>query len=680
MPAEITQHYGTASQPFNQDTYFGKLSFTANDSNLIELSAKYRDETGILDVGNSVRIPAAATALINDETRVDLRWQFNSMDWLNDAHITYEESAYNPSPVTEAPGNRFTVIRPDQDDTTNNIVVLWTGSGTNGQDKGQNGWAFQDDLTYFGWEGHTVKMGFKYKKIDLNAFQFFPPFPQYFFDANETIDQPYQLQYGQVLTGRDPFITSENKQFGIYIQDDWEVTDKLTLNLGVRWDYEVNPSYEDYVVAADLAETLRTWPNIQNTDYNINDYISNGSNRDSYKGAFQPRIGFSYDLFGDQRHVIFGGAGRAYDRNIFDYMAREFYSGASTTVTLNFETPLHPCIDENGDTIRSCIPWDPALLTQEGLEAYAAANPLSGGQVFLINNDLKTPYSDQYSIGMRNLFDLWGHEWNSSVTLSHIRAYDGIYFHLGNRREDGSFHQFEDQGQTWGGAPFGNPPPGYGNLILGDNGFEYRSTSLLVSLDKPYTDESGWGFNVAYTFTDGEENRPNASNGETFLFDYPFVTNNYYISTGVPRHRLVLSGIWSPGWDLTFSGKLILESQTARASTNRLLSPANGTCEPITGQANCGDLRAYYDPVVPYNNVGFKQFDLAVEKRWNIGEKLGFKVRADVLNVFNWRNWTQYDTNWGAPGGPVNENLGRVNGNDIQLPTRTLKLSVGMDW
>src|SRR3546814_17294614 len=88
-------------------------------------------------------------------------------------------------------------------------------------------------------------------------------------------------------------------------------------------------------------------------------------------------------------------------------MAREFYSGASTTVRLDFETPLHPCGDN-----RACDPFDPSLLTPEGLAAYAAANPVTGGEVFLINNDLKTPYSDQYRLGMRNLFDLWGHEWN----------------------------------------------------------------------------------------------------------------------------------------------------------------------------------------------------------------------------------------------------------------------------
>ncbi len=37
---------------------------------------------------------------------------------------------------------------------------------------------------------------------------------------------------------------------------------------------------------------------------NINDYISNGNNRSAYKNEWQPRLGFSYDLNGDEEHVI----------------------------------------------------------------------------------------------------------------------------------------------------------------------------------------------------------------------------------------------------------------------------------------------------------------------------------------------------------------------------------------
>lgn len=666
LPSQISSQYGNASRPFNQDVYFAKLSWQATDNHLIELIARERYEKGILDIGG-VNVPSAATSLNNDEKRYDLRSVYSLENWLNDAHITFEEAAYNPSPVTPEPSNRYTVINPlNPNDRT--LQVLNTGGGPNYQDKGQKGWGFQDDLTFFGWEGHTIKMGFKYKEVELNAFQQFPPFPRYWYDVNESLTQPYRVEFTTPRVGRDPFVESKNKQFGIYIQDDWEVNDKLTLNLGVRWDYEKIPSYTDRVLDPAIVAALRGWTNIQNTDYDINDYISTGNERSDYKGAIQPRFGFSYDLFGDQRHVIFGGAGRAYDRNLFDYMAREYYGGAFTTYTINFSTPLHPCAPS-----ASCIPFDPALLTPGGLDAYRAANPTAGGEVQLLNNDLKTPYSDQYSLGMRNMVTLWGMDWNTSVTLSHIRSRDGIYFHLGNRRPDGSFHAFESLGQTWGDAPFGFAIPGYGSLILADNGFEYNLNSLLVSIDKPFTNESPWGVNLAYTYSDAEENRPNASTGETFLFDYPFATNQYYVSTGVPKHRLVLSGIYSPGWGVTMSSKLTLQSHTPRAANNCLDSP-----QPPQPNYLC-----HYDPVTPDGDIGYKRFDLALEKRWDTGTDLSFKVRADLINVFNWDNWNQFDLRYGLGSGgrlPVNPDLGERNGTEVIVPMRTFKLSFGFDW
>lgn len=501
-------------------------------------------------------------------------------------------------------------------------------------------------------------MGVKYKQVDLNAFQQNPPYPQYFFDVAESLTQPYRVEFTAPLAGRQPFVESENKQFGIYIQDDWDVTDRLTLNLGVRWDYEETPSYTDYRVNDDLAAALRGWTNIQNTDYDIEDYISSGNNRSSYKGAWQPRLGFSYDLAGDQRHVIFGGAGRAYDRNVFDYVAREYYAGAFTSYTLEFNTPNHPC-----QPSATCIPFNPALLTPEGVAAYLAANPRLGGEVNLLSNDLKTPYSDQFSLGMRNAVGLWGIDWNTTVTLSHIRSRDGIYFRLGNRWPDGRFHEFP--GQTWGNQPWGQAVPGYGSLILGDNGIEYELNSVLLSVEKPYTEASPWNFNLAYTYSDAEENRPNASNGETYYFDGARL-GGYYLSTGVPRHRLVLSGLYDMPWDMTLSGKLVLATHRPREATN---------CNDAPDGRNC-----FYDPFEPEGTIGFKQFDMALEKRWDTGTDLGFRVRADVLNVFNWRNWNQFDGWRGAAGEARNPNFARRSGDEILLPTRTFKLSVGVDW
>ena len=126
-----------------------------------------------------------------------------------------------------------------------------------------------------------------------------------------------------------------DKQLGVYIQDDWAVNEHLTLNLGVRWDYEKNPAYLDYCTPANVVDAINApnsgsnGPTVDQSyaqslalgGININDYISTGNNRTAPKDEFQPRFGFSYDLGGDEQHVIFGGIGRAYDRNLFDYLS-----------------------------------------------------------------------------------------------------------------------------------------------------------------------------------------------------------------------------------------------------------------------------------------------------------------------------------------------------------------------
>ena len=658
LPSSIWEQYGGASRPFKQDVYFGKLTWQASDAHLVELTARYRDEVGILGVGG-VNTPSSATALTNDETRYDLRSLYSTANWMNDAHVTYESAAYNPRPLTPAVSNRYTIVDPNNPANLT-LQVLNTGGGPNYQDKGQKGWGLQDEFTFNGWQDHTVKAGFKYKSVDLTAFQQFPPYPRYWYDVNESMTQPYRIEFTTARSGRAPFVESSNKQFGLFIQDDWQVNDKLLLNFGLRWDYEDIPSYTDFVPAASIAAALRGWTNIKNTDYNIEDYISNGNNRKADKNNWAPRFGFSYDLSGDQRHVIFGGAGRSYDRNLFDYMAREYYGGAFTTYTINFNTPVHTCAPS-----ASCIPFNPALMTPEGLEAFAAANPMAGGEVNLLSNNLETPYADQFSLGMRNLVSLWGNDWSTAVTLSHIRGYDGIYFRLGNRYPNGSFRNPAVPGATWGNQPWGQAIPGYGSLILGQNGIESRLNSLLLSVDKPYTEQSPWGVTVAYTYSDAEENRTNSSTGETYVFDYPSVGDQFYTSTGVPKHRLVTTSIVGLPWGFTASGKLTLASHTPRSAVNCFDAVNNNHC--------------FYESAIPDGTIGFKQFDVALQRVWDTDTNLKLRVRADLLNAFNWRNWTDFNTNRGAPG-VANPTFGQRNGNGILWPTRTFKLSIGLDW
>ncbi len=670
LPAELAGLLGATTSPFTEDLWFGKLTWQPDGDNIVELSMKYRSEAEITGVGGIDTFGYGSTK-DNDSTRVDLRWQYTQDNWLNDAHLTFEDESFNPRPSTLGPGYRFTGTVSNPFDGG----ILNVGGGRDFQDKGQKGWSLQDDVTWYGLEGHTIKAGFKYKSVEINAFEQQPYNPQYSVDlpeqlarGNDTFAEyvPWRVQFGALIPGvATRNIVTDARQFGMYIQDDWQVNEHLMFNLGLRWDHERSPGWEDYRTPANLAAALRAWPNLKGSrvDYNIENYISDGGNRSPDKDNWAPRLGFSYDLNADQRHVVFGGAGRAYDRNLWDYLQLEQSKSTFPTYELRFNTPLHPCTVGTGN----CYAYNASFLNPSTLNAIVAANPNLGAEVNLINNDLKTPYSDQFSLGMRNGFTVWGQEWMATTTVVHIRSHEGIVFSLGNRWPDGSFRNPANPSATWGGQPWGFPIPGFGTLIKADNGIETRLNQFLLSLDKTYSSESPWSLTMAYTFSDASENRLNAANSdEHYLFDYPNLEGQpFLMSVGVPKHRLVVSGFTDLFWDMTFSGKLTLASPNPKDSVN---------CHDTTSFDNC-----FFDEFVPDGSIGFKQLDLALRKSIPVGQSVKLWLRGDLLNVFDWHNWTDYDTWRGGPT-DTNANFGNQSGFNISGVPRTFKLSLGVDF
>ena len=183
--------------PFKEDLYFGKLSWTPGEGHLVEFTLKRREEDEITNVGNGPNTAERATVKTGEETRADLRYQFSSMNWLNDAHLTFEDANFAPRAALIANGVELYVPREGQE-TQNNAdmdLVLRLGGGADYQSKGQKGYAFQDDLTFFGWEGHTIKMGVKYKKIDISAFEQSPYSPQFRYDITQGTTIPYAVQF-----------------------------------------------------------------------------------------------------------------------------------------------------------------------------------------------------------------------------------------------------------------------------------------------------------------------------------------------------------------------------------------------------------------------------------------------------------------------------------------------------
>ena len=659
LPAQFQdQARATTSSPFEEDLYFAKVDWAIGEDHLFELSARRRSEDELTGLGGST-LNDHGTLKSGDETRVDLRWQWTAANFLNDAHLTHEDASFGPRPATIAPGYVLTTADRGQ-------VILTGGGGRDYQDKGQKGWSLQDDMTFnpMDWNGsHTVKVGAKYKSVELNAFEQQPYNAQFFYDINQSLTVPYFVQFGSPVGGVDRNIRSRNQQFGAYLQDDWEVNSHLLLNMGVRWDYERSPGYLDYVTPPGLAAALTNWSNLHapGVDYNVADYISDGSNRKAFKGAWQPRLGFSYDLNADQRHVIFGGAGRSYDRNLWDYLALEQSKATFPSYEYQFNTPGHPCA---GST---CLAWNPSYLDQASLDALVAANMNLGAEVNLVNNDLKTPYSDQFSIGMRNVFDMFGRDWNSSVTLLRVTSHDGVVITHGGRYANGGFRNPNCGPGTWGCAPWGQNIPGYGGFFKIGNGIETKLDSVLISLDKPYEKDSPWSLNFAYTYSNARENMRNAyENDEHFNGDYASPgQNGFSRSLGLPRHRLVVTGLIDGAWGMTYSAKLALASGKPKEALN---------CHDVPNFDNC-----FWDPFTPGYAIANKQLDLAVQKTVNIDEDMALRFRVDILNVFDWHNWTDYD-NWA--GDPVNANptFGNRTGVGTEYPPRMIKATVGFTW
>ncbi|OOG38926.1 TonB-dependent receptor [Rhodanobacter sp. C05] len=669
LPQSAQAQIGPASLPFKENDWFGKIDWEPTDSDRLEMSGKYRDENALSGIGG-ITTASAALNLVNTDKRFDIRWDHSTDSWFNRLQATYENAFYTPTPVIKGDGALYV----EASDLNQNI--LQTGNSPLAQqNKGQKGPSLQDDLTFndFEWHGdHVIKMGVKYKAVkltaqdagDSNALYSYAVTP-----TNGTEAIPYQVQFGSPTPGQSPVATSTDKQFGTYIQDDWAVNDHLTLNLGIRWDYEETPSYLNYVTPANVIAAFNSQdPNapagqtyaqtLAKGGVNINDYISTGNNRKAPKNEFQPRFGFSYDLNGDQDHVIFGGIGRSYDRDLYESLQVEQTKSVLSQPTLLFNTPLEPC-----NLGPSCLTWDPKYLDISTLQALVAGTT-AGKEVDMVNNNLKAPYSDQFSIGMRNKIG----DWNTSATVAVVRSYDGLVYTLGNRYPNGDF--WENGSQPWG-----NGIPGFGSLIIGNNGLETRTTQLLLYAEKPYTTESHWGTTIAYTYTHARQNNDNQDPTDQYAFDEETIGDYPFTGAAVAKHRLVATGTLDGPWGFVMGAKLTLATP---------IPDLNLACYGADTASGCRSVS-----IAPPGNgrfllggkiYGYRDFDFQATKNFKIYGGLNAYVRFDLLNAFNWNNYVNYLESWGS-NGVLNKTPVIYNPTgDITGYTRTVKVSMGISF
>lgn len=609
--ALASAYNGVFEKDFKQDMYFAKLTWVVNDKDTIDITFRNRDDSDLRGFGGT-SAKTTGFDLVQQVQDGSVQWQHRDGSILNEASIDFQN--YHFIQESLGTGANIKLLRVNNDFGT---VAAQIGAFDYGQEKAQELWTFKNNLTLTGlnWRGsHVVKMGVKFSNVDYIAREGPPTTnPVLFYNASSYVLGGTNTPVRALVFDGDPTVRASNFQAGVFIQDDWTVNKHLTLNLGIRWDYESNMMNNKYITPADVAKAIRDWPNFRLGGFNPEDYIAT-EHRDKFMGAFQPRLGFSYDLNGDKKTIIYGGAGRYYDRTMFDRAQMEIRRQTIRRIELNFPA--------DGA-------WNPSYGTStDGLVALARSLNKKG-EIFALHDDVKVPYTDQFNIGIRHRFG----DINTSVTLSHTESYDLFNFIVGNRQADGTW------GNAWAGShgeqyettPWGDQIPGYGGLFISSNDRRARSTSIYLTAEKPYTQASGYGWSAKLDLNDAEMLGSNEWLHAMTAFQKNTGWNH---SEGVEKWRFVGSGIVDGPWDTKLSGLLTLSS--GGAFRGFIESGTNGAPASrfIPG--------AYF----PAEGIAYKTLDMKLSKDFKFGNGQAFTIDAQVFNAFDWVNKTYNE--WGS--------------------------------
>jgi hypothetical protein len=191
--------------------------------------------------------------------------------------------------------------------------------------------------------GHTLKFGFDWRYLQGNNFQRSSPSGSFNFSAaltgNPQAPAGTGSAYGSFLLGEvaNASITTHlgesqrGQTFSWFVQDDWKLNRRLTLNLGLRWDYQTQP-FEVNSGATNFDPALQVAPGIVGGTVFANAEGQGRTFRSGDFNDFAPRIGLAWDVFGQGRTVFRTGYGIYYPSQFWrqNYASPNGFANTST--------------------------------------------------------------------------------------------------------------------------------------------------------------------------------------------------------------------------------------------------------------------------------------------------------------------------------------------------------------
>jgi Carboxypeptidase regulatory-like domain len=521
---------------------------------------------------------------------------------------------------------------------------------------------YYDNVTWIRGR-HTIKAGGNYTRRRRNVFNIDSIVGQFQFNSNLTsncagiaagcnINSTTGFPIASMLLG---YPSAENRQFfrgvigerrpefGSYIQDDFKIAPRLTINLGLRYDLFV-----PFVEVHDRQSNFDTSTGkfvIASSDATMNGLHVGRGLQLTPKKDFMPRVGFAYDLQGNGKTVLRGGYGMFYNNPMTGTSSQKssnppfLYTFSATTTVL------------------------PTLVLSNGLPAIPAVDPNappSGGTRSIFDPRYGDGRAQQWNVNIQR--QLW-RDYLIEVAYAgskgeHLALKDdinvapprvGVTDQNVNRPFIGvapalrSLSQLESRGWSLYHGLTGKFTKRFSRGVSFVNSFTWAKTLDIVS-DTEGATLNPYNFNYDRGVSDYDVPRNFTS---SMIYELPFGKNN---GAGGGRAKSMLIG----GWQVNFillarSGLPFTVTQvTGLQSTgtgNRPNRIANGRLDNPTPD-RWWDLSAFQatsDNTGTFGNSGRNilrqpdqvNTDFAVIKKTKIGERIEHQLRVELFNLVN---------------------------------------------
>jgi hypothetical protein len=522
-------------------------------------------------------------------------------------------------------------------------------------------WQFSDSVSWVKKQ-HTLKFGAQVLRREVDLFRPFAGKGYFFLWGNGGGQSPTGYEISDVLAGwvnqysvgpALGYSHTKNWETGYYLQDDWKVSRRLTLNLGLRYDLYTWPTEDKNLQANfDLTTAHLVLPGTQG-------YPKSLINTD--KNNFGPRIGFAYSATEDGKTVVRAGFGMFYflDRGGIDNQLAQNppFSGQTT---INYTDGVR--INLQGQAPANST--DPTLA---GTVDMPSKGPLNvdlnhpqGVSVIAYPKDNKNSYAYQWNLQVQRELSS-----NTSLSVGYVASRGSALMTLFNLNR-------QEYAQASGVKPYS----GLGNVQ--DNATIGRSyyDSLQVQFQRRLT--HGLQYSAAYTWAHAIDNSPGTLDQQSDRVDFFNFAHERANSNLDVRHRFVFTSLyelpfghgkqWGTGWNpvlqgiaggwqlnpiLTFQSGLpfdlidqaqqpntrpdLVGSLHQSGSINRWFDQTAFAEVPSTG--------GVYDrpgtaPRNPFHGPGRKFMDLSLFKNFPIGERVNTQFRVQFYNI---TNTPQYD-------------------------------------